>query len=186
MVGWGKSSYRNINPVAARQRPYKFENAAAKRDVVATPEGWVKRATYTDTHGNQRIKNELLVTIHELDDHLGIATVLDAYAEQTGPNEGSLYLVYSEPITAGGRVNVSMAGANNHVMSSVSSVPNRISGANNTLRFVGAGMTAGDYTIVSNSISGATGRLQATSDGASANTSIHADVRTAAGVLTIS
>lgn len=40
------------------------DSVASKRNVVATDKGWVRQQSYTDVHGNVRVKEEVLVAAH--------------------------------------------------------------------------------------------------------------------------
>ena len=52
---------------------------ADKRNVIATNAGWVRRQSYTDIHGKDRVKDEVLVAMRGLEVTLGVPTITSIY-----------------------------------------------------------------------------------------------------------
>lgn len=156
------------------------------RKVIATDSGWVYREAYVDTHGNSRVKDEVLVSIRNLANTAkgGFPDVAEVYyANTTGGNVlntgdvNYVYLVYDEPITfangavaatvslsntAGGGDDTIVATQNNDVAS--------VGNANNTLCFQWVANTAGTYKLEAQTIANnSAAPVSENSDGESAN-----------------
>lgn len=120
-----------------------------KRNVIATPAGWVRRITYTDVHSNVRTKEETLVALGDLPSEvtMGNPDVTEIYTTNT--TGGSIlrrgrvnfvYVVYSEPLSIGAssspvRLTVANTTGGNSVIATSNTNKLSITNANNTLVF---------------------------------------------------
>ena len=156
MPGWSNRSYGTANDDDLnRNRPFRFESESYRRSVVATPQGWVRRVKHTTQHGVERTVEEMLIPIGGLSATVGFPTVVGAHTEprDSGGGDGvDVLLTFSEPIEPNdvGTIRFNVGGPNNHVMISDSSLNDRVSYANNVLRFRGNQMATGDYSITGN------------------------------------
>ena len=145
MDGWGKTPYSRIGEIADvenRNRPYRFNRKDQIRNVVATDKGYVRRRNYTDAHGNERTKEEVIIPSNEIEEALGPATVVDMYGDRPSSTEAELFLVFSEPVfvtgtTTNDYISVDAEVSNGEIfaLTSLHDDHPRIVGANNTIRF---------------------------------------------------
>ena len=207
MPGWTKNRYDENSDYdpnsASSQRPYRFEPPDQKRDVIATEHGYVKRQTYTDVHGNSRVKDEILVPINDagtgLSTILGNAVVLDAYASRPSGGGAEINVVFSEPIrvansaatwsvtltTAYRASGTGAATARNFVLSN-SSTHGRVLGANNEIRLESSGTEPAGATIqLNNNLTFTMSSVLAIDTGNAANTAVSTAVRSAFGTFTV-
>jgi hypothetical protein len=57
-----KSGANNVAGILAGYQPFaEADNIASKRNVIATSKGWVRRQNKTDSDGNKRTMDEVLV-----------------------------------------------------------------------------------------------------------------------------
>lgn len=182
----------------AGNQPLNFADyVGSKRNVVATEKGWVRRIQYTDTHGNARTKDEVLVAANPGDGetfgyagapHLGFpdigllklagntATGVNSY-QNTSPM--TVYVTWNEALTPTSNATITASrrdGAYSFTL--LSNTTNNDSstakfvtfGANNTIEFVGTpGVDPGQYKFESGTI---TITATATFGGEAANTFI--------------
>lgn len=132
-----------------------------KRDCIATPDGWVLRKSYVDTHSRSRKKDIILVAIGNLSEvsTMGQPSVSEMYvANSSGGSTirngllGCLNIVYDEPITfptGEGKLLVTIANtASGNNLIGVSNNNNAsITNANNTLVFKFVPGATGTYKI---------------------------------------
>tara|TARA_B110000211_G_scaffold233737_1_gene300795 strand:+ start:3543 stop:4184 length:642 start_codon:yes stop_codon:yes gene_type:complete len=134
------------------------DNVASKRNVVATEKGWVRQQAYTDTHGNVRVKEEVIVAAHPGPSQVGGYTNAANLGEpditliQLGANtitgsstfkttvEMEVFVTWNEPFAATADVVLTakdiVSGANTIVFTSTGpESPDYV--ANNTLLFKG-------------------------------------------------
>lgn len=206
MAGWGKETDANQNGndnFAANNVPYKFKDSAepfgagttTKRNVIATPRGWVRRNTYYDTHGNARIKDEILVAGDSFDNGNPYITEIYLSANTTGgvttANSANVYVVFSEPVFHGGDSSdltiVATQGGN-----TVTFTANNGNGltdivnANNTIVFTASSIFSGVYKINSQSIgntSNFANLISLNTGNASANLTVSGAVSNALGTF---
>lgn len=166
------------------------DTLASKRNVVLTSKGWVRKLVYTDTHGNSRVKEEVLVAANPGTN----ANTTDGYANvayhsfpeitvmQLGANTATgevqyantanvqLYVSWSEPLfnTANLTIectNTTASGAPFNLIANTTLV-----GANNTAFFKGAANGgAGTYKFAYQTITAAGGTLTSQTFGEAAN-----------------
>ena len=131
-----------------------------KRNVIATKDGWTRRITYTDVHGNERVKEIPLVAIGNLDSlsTMNNPVVTDIYVENaTGGSSLAantnvkLCVSFSEAITIGASavaytINVTDS-ANATITATSNTNPASVKNADNTLVFSFKTNAAGAYTI---------------------------------------
>lgn len=60
----GKGANTYAGRIAGNQPYYNADALPSKRNIIATELGWVRRISYTDTHGNERTKDEVVVAAH--------------------------------------------------------------------------------------------------------------------------
>lgn len=135
---------------------------AEKRNVVATPAGWVRRQNKTDVHGRKRTIDETLVAIGKLDVTMAVPNVSEIYlANSSGgstlkagaSHTHSVYVVYDEPIVVKpntGYLRITFANTvsgQNVVKARSNTNIAAVSGANNILRFTFSANVAGTYKI---------------------------------------
>ena len=127
-----------------------------KRSVIATDRGFVNRITYTDTHGNARIKDEVLVNLEGVanSSNFGAPSITDMWwANNTVANNAvaTLYVSYDEPIAYAnstiGALKIVVANTSGGVSTLVAVSNTTIQGANNTLKFTFNATPAGTYEI---------------------------------------
>lgn len=158
----------------AGYRPYYFlgrdTDNAYKRNVIKTSKGWVRRMNKTDSGGNKRTQDEVLVAAG---DKLtgGVPDIAEIYVSGSpvGNTSANVYVVFNEPIQfKGGNSgnNLSLTVANtaggNHAVAICNSNPvsNLPINANNTLVFTyktqggtaGSGAASGTYQVNAQSI----------------------------------
>ena len=162
MPGWGKADYADLlggqlAERGVRNRPYRFLREDQVRDVIATDKGYVRRQTYLDVHGNERTKEEVLIPSNQIDEAVGKATVVDAYSEVDGTT-ADIYLVFSEPVRIEGAISptddleIEVTDGDSNTLKLASGVghSNRLTGADNTIRFTNSSMTSGTWELTSN------------------------------------
>lgn len=129
---------------------------AEKRNVIATSAGWVRRVYKTDTHGNVRQQEQVLVSAnpgsgldYTSNTHLGNPDVVQMYVKlnangymSANATNANLYVVFNCPISwkaSGNLVSITVAntisGNNAVARFANSSAQGRITNANNTLIF---------------------------------------------------
>lgn len=157
------------------------DNVASKRNVIGTDLGWVRRVNYTDTHGNARKKEEILVAAHPGGGsdtyagplHLGFPDISQIYVKLNANNvvsantTANVYVVFNQPVKVKASSNVmsitvaNTAGGNNINAYLASQGAGGLAGtnANNTLVFTtpeiqgGTGSARATYKIEAQSIS---------------------------------
>lgn len=130
-----------------------------KRNIIATKHGWTRRVSYTDVHGNVRMKDETLVALGDLNAEvtMGNPDITQIYiANSTGGSTlkagvaQSAYVVFSEAISiqTGAAYTMAVANtANGAAVTATSSTSKAdIGNANNTLKLTFT-PTAGTYKI---------------------------------------
>jgi hypothetical protein len=174
------------------QRP-KYLAAADRRNIIATPEGWVRRIQYTGTGGIVRKKDEILVHITNLSGlvSMGNPDIVELYvANSSGGTTikrnlvNKVNVVYSEPISIATSPSIlnmnvaNVAGGSAKVAVSDTNKANIVN-ANNTLVFSFTPTVAGTYKIQAQTLtSNAAHKVYGIYGGASetANTVISASV----------
>ena len=78
------------------------DSVASKRNVVATDKGWVRQQSYTDVHGNVRVKEEVLVAAHP-------GGTTGGYANTANLGEPDITLIQLDANTASGLNNFAQA-----------------------------------------------------------------------------
>jgi hypothetical protein len=144
---------------------------ASKRNVILTELGWVRRENFTDTHGNARTKDEILVAAHPAggfsyaaNTYGGGPDIAQIYPEVqpfTAGVAANVYVVFTTPVTFSGG-----AGANNltftvantvngahAVATCTAGIATTVLNANNTLKFTFPAAVAGSYQVNAQSIS---------------------------------
>ena len=186
MSSWGfnRESTQNAsgaNTVAGIKAGYQpfasADTVASKRNVVATSKGWVRRQNKTDTHGNVRTIDEVLVAAHpgsglayNSNTYLGQADIAQIYVKLNANNtlsanvSANLYVVFNSPIRvkpSSNAMSITIAntagGAGANAVFTAQTASNLI-GANNTLVFAmpalqgGTGSAAATYQVNAQSI----------------------------------
>lgn len=157
------------------------DSIASKRNVIGTDLGWVRRVSYTDTHGNARKKEEVIVAAHPGGGsntyagplHLGFPDITQVYVTLNANNvisantPAEIYVVFNQPVKVKPSSNVmtiavaNTAGGNNINAYLLAQGPAGNTGinANNTLIFTtpeiqgGTGSAKGTYKVEAQSIS---------------------------------
>jgi hypothetical protein len=175
MAGWGNTTDRlaagNVD-LGANNTPFRFKGgtqpekasqAAEKRNVIMTDNGFVRRQQKTDSDGNVRTIDEMLIPLGGLAADAGFPNITEIFTSAnstsgvTTANSANVYVVFSEPVFFGDNAaNLTLtlantAGGNHHVAICNTSVRDVI-GANNTLVFKVAGGFKGTYQVNSQSI----------------------------------
>jgi len=164
---------------------YEADSIASKRNVIGTDLGWVRRVNYTDTHGNSRKKEEVIVAAHPGGGsntyagplHLGFPDISQVYVTLNANNVVSantsalVHVVFNQPVQVKPSSNVmsitvaNTAGGNNinAYLLAQGAAGNTGINANNTLIFTtpaiqgGTGSAVGTYKVESQSITVAGG-----------------------------
>ncbi len=168
------------------QQPFSSaDSMASKRNVIGTSLGWVRRTNYTDTHGNARKKEEILVAAHPGGGsnsyadmiHLGnpdiaqIFVTLNANNVVSANTSAIVHVVFNQPVKVKPSSNVmsiavaNTAGGNNINAYLLAQGPAGNTGinANNTLIFTtpaiqgGTGSAKGTYKVEAQAITVAGG-----------------------------
>jgi hypothetical protein len=127
---------------------------ANKRNVIATTAGWVRRANRTDTHGNIRQVNEILVAAnpgsgfsYTSNTYLGRPDICEIFVKTNANNvisanvSANLYVVFNMPVhlrASSNALSISIsntAGGNHAVARIAASAAARANVANNVLVF---------------------------------------------------
>ena len=158
MPGWGKNNYDTVDgAVNLRNRPYRFDNTETKSSIIATEQGWVRRTAYTDIHGKNRVKDEIIVFIQDLDTTLGASTPVEIWSETTASTgAANIFVAFSEPVeitSATPRAALTLTldgtsgGNTTHLfICSPDDDADDINDAGNILRFRAQDMTSGTYS----------------------------------------
>jgi len=174
----------------------QYLSREAKRNVVATDIGFVRRITYTDVHGNSRQKDEVLVPIRDLAGpaNFGFPDITDVWHEPAAAPVGTqiaTYVSFDEPIRA--NTDLQLAIANTAGGSAEVAVANTtVAFANNTLKFVWTPSVAGTYKVEAQSITAASNAasgqlvISLNAGGESANLVITGAVSNTSGTVVIS
>jgi len=150
---------------------------ANKRNVIATTAGWVRRANRTDTHGNIRQVDEILVAAnpgsgfsYTSNTYLGRPDIVEIYVKLNANNvisanvSANLYVVFNMPVHLRASsnaltINIANTVAGNHgVARIVASAAARANVANNVMVFTmpklrgGTGSVKATYHINAQSI----------------------------------
>ena len=164
---------------------YEADSIASKRNVIGTDLGWVRLVNYTDTHGNARKKEEVIVAAHPGGGsntyagplHLGFPDISQVYVTLNANNVVSantsalVHVVFNQPVQVKPSSNVmsitvaNTAGGNNinAYLLAQGAAGNTGINANNTLIFTtpaiqgGTGSAVGTYKVESQSITVAGG-----------------------------
>jgi hypothetical protein len=149
---------------------YNADVEASKRNVIATEKGWIRRDTYTDTHGNVRSKEEVIVAANP-----ALAGAFDGYANSAylgfpdisaitlSPSpyannvEMFIYVSFNEPLanTAGSPAPTLVASN-----TAAGAAPGTLTGntsllfADNTLVFSFTPLAAGTYEVGAQTVGG--------------------------------
>lgn len=182
--------------VKGYQPHYEADSMASKRNIIATSAGWVRRQHKTDTHGNVRVQDEIVVSAnpgvpnkdYTSNTYLGNSDVCQMYIKLNANGyisanvSANLYVVFNTPVAqkaSGNNATINLAnttGGNSGVAIFSNTATARITNANNTLVFVmpplqgGAGSVAAVYQINAQSIgiTGGGNSLYNPDDGATA------------------
>lgn len=194
MSSWGFDKEGTQNAGGANTEDFlvrgfqPFEQAdsiASKRNVIGTDLGWVRRTNYTDTHGNARKKEEVLVAAHPGSGsnsyagalHLGFPDITQVYVRLNANNvvsantTANVYVVFNQPVQVKPSSNVmsiavaNTVGGNNINAYLLAQGPAGNTGidANNTLIFTtpaiqgGSGSAKGTYKVQAQAITVAGG-----------------------------
>lgn len=164
---------------------HQADSIASKRNVIGTDLGWVRRVNYTDTHGNARKKEEVIVAAHPGGGsntyagplHLGFPDISQIYVTLNANNVVSantpaiVHVVFNQPVQVKPSSNVmsiaiaNTAGGNNinAYLLAQGAAGNTGINANNTLIFTtpaiqgGTGSAKGTYKVQAQAISVAGG-----------------------------
>lgn len=178
---------------------YNADVEASKRNIIATEKGWVRRVTYTDTHGDSRVKEEVVVAANP-----AVTGAFDGYANSAflGFPDVSVITLSDGPYTVGTEmfifVSFNEAISNTSLTAPTLEVSNTegpsvtvltgntsILEADNTLVFSFTPDKAGTFEIGNQTIGG-TPDLVAAVGGESANLDIDATTGAALGQFTVS
>lgn len=178
---------------------YNADVEASKRNIIATEKGWVRRVTYTDTHGDPRVKEEVVVAANP-----AVTGAFDGYANSAflGFPDVSVITLSDGPYTVGTEmfifVSFNEAISNTSLTAPTLEVSNTegpsvtvltgntsILEADNTLVFSFTPDKAGTFEIGNQTIGG-TPDLVAAVGGESANLDIDATTGAALGQFTVS
>jgi hypothetical protein len=180
---------------------YNADVEASKRNVIATEKGWVRRITYTDTHGNERTKDEIVVAANP-----AVTGAFDGYANSAflGFPDVSVITLSDGPYTVGAEmfINISFNEAisnttvslitpeilvtNNEGSTTHTALGNTsITEADNTLTFRFTPDKAGTFQIGAQTLGSDPGFV-AVAGGEAANLEIDATTAAALGTFTVS
>lgn len=171
--------YRPLPQASGTQQPDVGGNiqVANKRNVIATTAGWVRRVNRTDTHGNVRQIDEVLVAAapggglyYTSNTYLGRPDIVEIFVKPNANNvisanvSANLYVVFNMPVHLRASSNAlsiniaNTAGGNNGVARIAASAAARANVANNVLVFTmpklqgGTGSAKATYHINAQSI----------------------------------
>ena len=168
-----KSGANNVAGILAGYQPFaEADNIASKRNVIATSKGWVRRQNKTDSDGNKRTMDEVLVAAapgsglyYNSNTYLGKADIAQMYIKLNANSvisanvSANLYVVFNGPIkfkNSGNAMSINIAntiGGNHAVARFTAQTSSNLIGANNTLIFTmpklqgGAGSVKATYHI---------------------------------------
>ena len=168
-----KSGANNVAGILAGYQPFvEADNIASKRNVIATSKGWVRRQNKTDSDGNKRTMDEVLIAAapgsglyYNSNTYLGKADIAQMYIKLNANSvisanvSANLYVVFNGPIkfnNSGNAMSINIAntiGGNHAVARFTAQTSSNLIGANNTLIFTmpklqgGAGSVKATYHI---------------------------------------
>ena len=168
-----KSGANNVAGILAGYQPFvEADNIASKRNVIATSKGWVRRQNKTDSDGNRRTMDEVLIAAapgsglyYNSNTYLGKADIAQMYIKLNANSvisanvSANLYVVFNGPIkfkNSGNAMSINIAntiGGNHAVARFTAQTSSNLIGANNTLIFTmpklqgGAGSVKATYHI---------------------------------------
>jgi hypothetical protein len=179
---------------------YNADVEASKRNVVATEKGWIRRDVYTDTHGNARSKEEVIVAANP-----AVAGAFDGYANSAflgfpsvsvvtlsqppyvAGTEMFVYVSFNEPVAnTGGSPAPTLVVAN----TASGTDPGTLTGntsilfADNTLVFSLTPASAGTYEVGAQTIGGSP-TFVSVNGAEAANLVIDATTAAALGTITV-
>lgn len=135
-----------------------------KRNVIATDRGWIRRLRYTDTHGNVRTKDEILVSLEGLanSSNMGTPSISDMVHSSSAIANGesiTTTIYFDEPVANGnieGSFQLTVANTAAGSSGGIAVANTVITGANNILSFIWTPDGAGTYKIEAQTITNAT------------------------------
>ncbi len=159
--------------ILAGYQPFvEADNIASKRNVIATSKGWVRRQNKTDSDGNKRVIDEVLVAAapgsglyYNSNTYLGKADIAQMYVKLNANGvisanvSANLYIVFNSPIkfkNSGNAMAINLSntiGGNTGVARFTAQTASNLINANNTLIFTmpplqgGAGSVKGTYHV---------------------------------------
>ena len=168
-----KSGANTVAGILAGYQPFaEADNIASKRNVIATSKGWVRRQNKTDSDGNKRTMDEVLIAAapgsglyYNSNTYLGKADIAQMYIKLNANSvisanvSANLYVVFNGPIkfkNSGNAMSINIAntiGGNHAVARFTAQTSSNLIGANNTLIFTmpklqgGAGSAKATYHI---------------------------------------
>ena len=168
-----KSGANNVAGILAGYQPFaEADNIASKRNVISTSKGWVRRQNKTDSDGNKRTMDEVLIAAapgsglyYNSNTYLGKADIAQMYIKLNANSvisanvSANLYVVFNGPIkfkNSGNAMSINIAntiGGNHAVARFTAQTSSNLIGANNTLIFTmpklqgGAGSVKATYHI---------------------------------------
>ena len=168
-----KSGANTVAGILAGYQPFaEADNIASKRNVIATSKGWVRRQNKTDSDGNKRTMDEVLIAAapgsglyYNSNTYLGKADIAQMYIKLNANSvisanvSANLYVVFNGPIkfkNSGNAMSINIAntiGGNHAVARFTAQTSSNLIGANNTLIFTmpklqgGAGSVKATYHI---------------------------------------
>lgn len=176
----------------------KWLSRVAKRKIIATEQGFVRRVNYTDIHGRSRSKDEIIAVVPGVANstNMGSPSIQDLWYSANPVVHGNpvtISVTFDEPIgylgTAGKlKIAVANTAGGASGLSAVSSTT--IYGANNEIRFSFTPSTAGTYKVqaqtASNGSATTVGNLKSLNSGNEAvSLVISGTVSNTAGSLTV-
>lgn len=167
------SGANTVAGIEAGYQPFfEADNIASKRNVIATSVGWVRRQNKTDSDGNARTIDEVLVAgapgsglYYNSNTYLGKADIAQIYVKLNANGvisanvSANLYIVFNGPIkfkNSGNALAINIAntiGGNHAVARFTAQTASNLIGANNTLVFTmpklqgGAGSVKATYHV---------------------------------------
>jgi len=182
MSGWGKttdaSAAGNVD-LGANNTPFRYKGgsspeaatqAAEKRNVIMTDQGYVRRLNTVDLNANQRTRDEILIAQAGVPGDAGFPNITEIYLSSnasggvlSAAGAGNVYVVFSEPVNFNlNATDLTLSIANtaggNHAVARCE-VGDALLNANNTLVFKFTSGERGTYQVNAQSI-GVSGSFQ--------------------------
>lgn len=169
----------------------QYLNTSNNRTVIGTEKGWVRRIKYTDSGGNVRVKDEVLVAIGELADstNLGFPNIRDVFHSATAVANNvtvTSYLVFDEPISIQDSGVVTVAVANTVSGNAINAASNStVEGADNWIAVKWTPTIPGTYKIEAQLASNTQPVVSLNAEGETANLYILPESSNSGGTVTV-